>query len=131
MRNPPARTSSPLMRFDALGSCALRSYVGTNGRPLFALYARNTLTVATRIVTAPTRTGLATTEVAPRPLTPAEGRAFGGRVRRLRGSEDALDQNRPVVARFGATACARGTETPRASHASSRAASGRSSRCRC
>src|SRR4051812_41297346 len=87
MRNPPVRTSSPVMRFDEFGSRALRSYVGTNGRPLFALYARNTLTVTTRIVTAPTRTGLATTDVAPRPLTPAEGRASSGRVRRLRARD--------------------------------------------
>ena len=36
-RSPPIRTSLPVTRFDAFGSCTHRLYVGTNGRPLFAL----------------------------------------------------------------------------------------------
>jgi hypothetical protein len=36
-RWPPIRTSLPTTRFAALLNSALRSYVGTNGRPLFAL----------------------------------------------------------------------------------------------
>ena len=36
-REPPIRTSLPTTRLAALGTSALSSYVGTNGRPLFAL----------------------------------------------------------------------------------------------
>ncbi len=36
-RSPPTRTSLPVTRFDAFGSSSQMLYVGTNGRPLFAL----------------------------------------------------------------------------------------------
>ena len=36
-RVPPMRTSLPTCRLLASGTCTLMSYVGTNGRPLFAL----------------------------------------------------------------------------------------------
>src|SRR6185312_15065258 len=57
-REPPERTSLPLTRFAPLETRTLTVVVGTNGRPLLALYARNTATVATSTVTAPIRIGL-------------------------------------------------------------------------
>jgi hypothetical protein len=36
-REPPMRTSLPRTRFAAFGTTVFTSYVGTNGRPLFAL----------------------------------------------------------------------------------------------
>src|SRR3954452_6091250 len=76
-RKPPTRTSLPGTRFDPFGTRALRSYVGTNGSPLLALYARKTLTITISVVTAPTRTGLATTEAVPRPRVMGRGGSRG------------------------------------------------------
>ena len=61
-RKPPERTSLPGTRFAPLARSTLSCVVGTNGRPEFALYARKTATTITSTVTAPTSTGLATTE---------------------------------------------------------------------
>src|SRR5947209_19545517 len=66
-RNPPTRTSLPGTMSAPDGSCADKLYVGTNGNPLFALYARNTATNTTNVVTAPTNTGLATIDAVPLP----------------------------------------------------------------
>jgi hypothetical protein len=57
-REPPMRTSLPGTSAAALGTSALSEYVGTNGRPWFALYARKTATSSTSTVAAPMRTGL-------------------------------------------------------------------------
>ncbi len=53
------RTSLPGTSLNASGSSAEMLYEGTNGRPEFALYARNTATIVTSTVTAPTMVGLA------------------------------------------------------------------------
>src|SRR6476646_1009584 len=62
MRKPPSRTSLPTVRSAPLAMSTLSSLVGTNGRPLLAVYARNTAISSTRTVTAPIRIGFAKAE---------------------------------------------------------------------
>src|SRR5438105_7575514 len=61
-RNAPSSTSLPETNAAPLAKSTFNSRVGTNGNPLFALYARNTATIAINTVTAPINTGFANAE---------------------------------------------------------------------
>src|SRR5579862_879523 len=58
-RRPPSITSLPGTNAAPFARSTFNSRVGTNGNPPFALYAKNTATIATNTVTAPIRTGFA------------------------------------------------------------------------
>ncbi len=78
-RTPPMRTSLPGTSELALGTSAEMLYVGTNGRPEFALYARKTATTAIRTVIEPTIVGLAASVEPTLRLTSTPPRRRGSR----------------------------------------------------